>query len=179
MKGKTRFGKGNKAGMPGMMKESDPREKAQDKKLAAKNKMSMQDWEESSMDRLHDSGAKQVPGFAMGGAPMMGAPAAPALPDPRMRIPQTKGVTAPPAGGAPKPQQPQQPPAMKHGGGVKCMKQGGVTSAEMKKVGRNLARVANQKSPTKPQAVPSAATKKSGSAIIKGTKKGWGIARGR
>jgi len=31
----------------------------------------------------------------------------------------------------------------------KGMKAGGVTSAEMKKMGRNLARVANQKKPTK------------------------------
>ena len=31
----------------------------------------------------------------------------------------------------------------------KNMKAGGVTSAEMKKMGRNLARVANQKKPTK------------------------------
>jgi len=33
---------------------------------------------------------------------------------------------------------------------VKRMKAGGVTSAEMKKYGRNVARAMNQKSPTKP-----------------------------
>jgi hypothetical protein len=33
---------------------------------------------------------------------------------------------------------------------MKRMKAGGVTSAEMKKYGRNVARAMNQKSPTKP-----------------------------
>lgn len=35
---------------------------------------------------------------------------------------------------------------MKKGGKVKAMKKGGVTSADMKKMGRNMARIANQKS---------------------------------
>ena len=35
---------------------------------------------------------------------------------------------------------------MKKGGKVKTMKKGGVTSADMKKMGRNMARIANQKS---------------------------------
>lgn len=176
MKGKTRFGKGEP------LKEGSAKDMREDKKLAKKHGMSMEEWEASPMDAKHDAG--KIKKFAMGGAPISGAPmgnapmgGAPTLPDPRLRIPQTKGVTAPPAGAQPPRPQPQ--PAMKKGGSVKCMKQGGVTSAEMKKMGRNMARVANQKSATKPQSVPSAATKKSGSAVIKGVKKGWGIARGR
>jgi hypothetical protein len=68
---------------------------------------------------------------------------------------------------------------MKKGGKVCGMKAGGVTSLEMKNQGRNLARVANQKSPTKPSAPKNSAPIKSGGSVVKGSKKGWGIARGR
>jgi len=117
-----------------------------------------------------------------------------ALPDPRLRIPPTKttgqpapqqNVNTPKAPMNPnvsplatpgmQPQQPQQVPQMKKGGSVKCMKAGGVVSADMKKSGRNLARVANQKS-GKSAKVSSAPVKKAGPVIGK-TKRGYGAAR--
>lgn len=120
------------------------------------------------------------------------------LPDPRLRIPPTKtsmpitqaqqgqqnvntpknpmtsGPLNPTA--QPQQQQQQQQPQMKSGGSVKCMKKGGVVSAEAKKVGRNVARANNQKSSTKPSKVPSAPVVKGGSVIGK-TKRGYGAAR--
>ena len=119
------------------------------------------------------------------------------LPDPRLKIPPTKtniGQPAPqqnvntPKGpinpnispiatptSATSQMQPQQVPQMKKGGSVKCMKAGGVVSADMKKSGRNLARVANQKS-GKSAKVSSAPVKKAGPVIGK-TKRGYGAAR--
>lgn len=194
MKGKVRsFGKGNKAGMPGMMKESDPREIAQDKKLAAKNKMSMGEWEQSPQDRLHDSGAKKTRGFATGGelanlaaiGQQMAAPQPRLNPNPLARIPPPKSPAPTTVATPPKPTQSAPPqanqntPVMKQGGKVRGMKQGGVTTTEMKAVGRNLARVANQKSKTKGGTGDTMTATKGGGSIVKGSKKGWGIARGR
>lgn len=119
------------------------------------------------------------------------------LPDPRLRIPPTKTsmpitqaqqgqqnvntpknpMTSGPLNPTAQPQQQQQQqPQMKSGGSVKCMKKGGVVSAEAKKVGRNVARANNQKSSTKPSKVPSAPVVKGGSVIGK-TKRGYGAAR--
>lgn len=119
------------------------------------------------------------------------------LPDPRLRIPPTKTsmpitqaqqgqqnvntpknpMTSGPLNPTTQPQQQQQQqPQMKSGGSVKCMKKGGVVSAEAKKVGRNVARANNQKSSTKPSKVPSAPVVKGGSVIGK-TKRGYGAAR--
>ena len=114
------------------------------------------------------------------------------LQDPRLKIPPTKGsmpITQaqqgqqnintpknPMTSGPMNPTMPQQPQVMKTGGSVKCMKKGGVTSADMKKSGRNLARAANQKSTTKPSKVSSAPTVKGGPVIGK-TKRGYGAAR--
>lgn len=116
------------------------------------------------------------------------------MPDPRLRIPPTKtsgqpvpqqNVNTPKApinpnvspiatpGAQPQPQ--QQVPQMKKGGSVKCMKAGGVVSADMKKSGRNLARVANQKS-GKSVKVSGASVAKAGPVIGK-TKRGYGAAR--
>lgn len=119
-----------------------------------------------------------------------------ALPDPRLRIPPTKTSAvisqgtqqnvntpkapvnpniSPIATPAPQAQPQQQVPQMKKGGSVKCMKAGGVVSADMKKSGRNLARVANQKS--------GKSVKVSGAPIVKGTgvigktKRGYGAAK--
>jgi hypothetical protein len=118
-----------------------------------------------------------------------------ALPDPRLRIPPTKtsgqpmpqqNVNTPKAPMNPnvsplatpgmQPQQPQQQvPQMKKGGSVKCMKAGGVVSADMKKSGRNVARAANQKS-GKSVKVGSTPVVKGGGVIGK-TKRGYGAAR--
>ena len=118
------------------------------------------------------------------------------LPDPRLRIPPSKASAVQPAQqqqqnvNTPKPavnpnvsplatpgptSQPQQVSQMKKGGSVKCMKAGGVVSADMKKSGRNLARVANQKS-GKAAKVSGAAIDKGGPIIGK-TKRGYGAAR--
>jgi len=116
------------------------------------------------------------------------------LPDPRLRIPPTKTsmpitqaqqgqqnvntpknpMTSGPMNPTAQPQ--QQQPQMKSGGSVKCMKKGGVVSAEAKKVGRNIARANNQKSSTKPSKVPSAPVVK-GSGVTGKTKRGYGAAR--
>jgi hypothetical protein len=118
-----------------------------------------------------------------------------ALPDPRLRIPPTKTSgqpmpqqnvntpkpainpnVSPIATPAPSPMQPQQQvPQMKKGGTVKCMKAGGVVSADMKKSGRNVARAANQKS-GKSVKVGSTPVVKGGGVIGK-TKRGYGAAR--
>jgi len=114
-----------------------------------------------------------------------------AMPDPRLRIPPTKtsamqpgqqqNVNTPKAPVNPNvspiatPQPQQQVPQMKKGGSVKCMKAGGVVSADMKKSGRNLARVANQKS-GKSVKVSAAPITKAGPVIGK-TKRGYGAAR--
>lgn len=115
------------------------------------------------------------------------------LQDPRLRIPPTKtsmpitqaqqgqqNINTPKNPMTSGPMNPTQPqPAgvqMKTGGSVKCMKKGGVTSAEMKKVGRNVARATNQKTATKPSKVPYAPTVKGGPVIGK-TKRGYGAAR--
>ena len=70
------------------------------------------------------------------------------------------------------------PAAMKKGGCTRGMKAGGVTSAEMKKVGRNLARVANQKAATKGSTKGTMTATKSSGSTAKISKRGWGIARG-
>lgn len=111
------------------------------------------------------------------------------LQDPRLKIPPTKTsmpITQAQQGqqniNTPKnpitsgPMNPTQAPQMKTGGSVKCMKKGGVTSAEMKKSGRNVARATNQKTATKPSKVPYAPTVKGGPVIGK-TKRGYGAAR--
>jgi|688.fasta_scaffold287958_2 hypothetical protein len=119
-----------------------------------------------------------------------------ALPDPRLRIPPTKtsgqpmpqqNVNTPKAPmnpnispiatptSATQQMQPQQVPQMKKGGTVKCMKAGGVVSADMKKSGRNVARAANQKS-GKSVKVGSTPVVKGGGVIGK-TKRGYGAAR--
>lgn len=111
------------------------------------------------------------------------------LPDPRLRIPPTKasGITpqistqAVPQANVNIPKNPnvsplaQQAPTMKKGGSVKCMKAGGVVSADMKKSGRNLARVANQKSGKSVKVSGAPITK--ASPVIGKTKRGYGAAR--
>ena len=115
-----------------------------------------------------------------------------ALPDPRLRIPPTKttgqpvpqqNVNTPKAPmnpnvsplATPGMQTQQQAPQMKKGGSVKCMKAGGVVSADMKKSGRNVARAANQKS-GKSVKVGSTPVVKGGGVSGK-TKRGYGAAR--
>lgn len=112
------------------------------------------------------------------------------LPDPRLRIPPTKtsGVIGQPQQqqqqqnvNAPKnpnvsPLAPtQQAPQMKKGGSVKCMKEGGVVSSDMKKMGRNAARAANQKS-GKSVKVSGAPIQKA-TPVIGKTKRGYGAAK--
>ena len=115
------------------------------------------------------------------------------LPDPRLRIPPTK--TSGIIGQVQQPQQQQQQqnvntpknpnvsplaptqqaPQMKKGGSVKCMKEGGVVSSDMKKMGRNAARAANQKS-GKSVKVSGAPIQKA-TPVIGKTKRGYGAAK--
>ena len=99
------------------------------------------------------------------------------LPDPRLRIPPTKtsGVI-----GQPQQQQQnvntpknpnvsplaptQQAPQMKKGGSVKCMKEGGVVSSDMKKIGRKSVKV-------------SGAPIQKATPVIGKTKRGYGAAK--
>jgi len=139
-----------------------------------------------SKDQLINQIKQRAGQMAQSPAPRPAVPAPrPAVPAPRpaMATPSTPAARstmpapARPTGMAPVVPGPS-PTSMKKGGDVKCMKQGGVTSAEMKKVGRNLARVANQKSPTKGSASGTMTASKSDGKLVKGTKRGWGIARG-